>query len=139
MRATKEIQAKLHHDDETDNTSGNASLMDIVDARLSRRNLMRVSLGTAGSAVLGALPLAACGGGGGGSVPRTPIALATGFAAVARSTSDAVTVPAGYTATVLYAMGDPLSSATPDFRNDGTDTGFDNRAGDSATRSTTAA
>ena len=139
MRAPKEIQATPHHDEEDHNTSGNASLMDIVDARLSRRNLMRVSLGTAGSAVLGALPLAACGGGGSSAPLRNPIALAAGFSAVARNTNDVVTVPAGYTATVLYAMGDPLSSATPDFRNDGTDTGFDNRAGDSATRSTTAA
>ena len=44
--------------------------------------------------------------------------------------ADTVVVPAGYTATVLYALGDPLTAATPDFRNDGTDTDFDNRAGD---------
>jgi secreted PhoX family phosphatase len=75
--------------------------------------------------VLGALPLAGCGG---GSDSDAPITL--GFNAVPKNLNDAVTVPAGYTATVLYALGDPLSAATPDFRNDGTDTGFDMRAGD---------
>src|SRR6185295_12237001 len=44
--------------------------------------------------------------------------------------ADAVAVPAGYTASVLYALGDPLTAATPAFKNDGTDTDFENRAGD---------
>jgi secreted PhoX family phosphatase len=39
-------------------------------------------------------------------------------------------VPAGYTATVIYALGDPLTAATPAFKNDGSDTDYDNRAGD---------
>ena len=37
--------------------------MDVLDARLTRRNALRVSMGTAGAAVLGSLPLAGCGGG----------------------------------------------------------------------------
>jgi secreted PhoX family phosphatase len=52
------------------------------------------------------------------------------FNAVAKSTADVVTVPAGYSASVLFALGDPLNAATPAYRNDGTDTDFDNRAGD---------
>ena len=109
-------------DSEDCNTSSNPSLMDILDARLSRRNVLRVGLGTAGAAVLGTLP--ACGG----SDDNAPITLE--FNAVAKSLADALVVPAGYTATVMYAMGDPLTAATPDFKNDGTDTGFENRAGD---------
>jgi secreted PhoX family phosphatase len=38
--------------------------------------------------------------------------------------------PPGYSASVLYALGDPLDAATPAYRNDGTDTDFDRRAGD---------
>lgn len=53
-----------------------------------------------------------------------------GFNAVAKSLADAVIVPAGYTASVLYALGDPLSAATGAYKNDGTDTGFEDRAGD---------
>ena len=52
------------------------------------------------------------------------------FTAVAKSLDDVVTVPAGYTATVLYRLGDPINAATPAFVNDGSDTGFSSRAGD---------
>lgn len=114
------------HDEENSNTSGNPSLMDIVDARLSRRDVLKAGAGTAAAAVFGAL--AGCGGGGDDTPAAAPISL--GFDAVAKSTADAVAVPAGYTATVLYALGDPLSAATPAYANDGSDTGFADRAGD---------
>jgi secreted PhoX family phosphatase len=35
-----------------------------------------------------------------------------------------------YGASIIYALGDPLTAATPEFKNDGTDTDYDNRAGD---------
>jgi secreted PhoX family phosphatase len=41
-----------------------------------------------------------------------------------------VTVPAGYTANVLYALGDPLTATATAFKNDGSDADFENRAGD---------
>ena len=47
-----------------------------------------------------------------------------------KSLADVVSVPAGYTATALYALGDSLRAATPAYKNDGSDTDFDNRAGD---------
>lgn len=53
-----------------------------------------------------------------------------GFAAVAKSRADIVSVPAGYTASILYRLGDPIAAATPAYRNDGSDTDFANRAGD---------
>ncbi|MGB0562503.1 MAG: PhoX family protein [Spirulinaceae cyanobacterium] len=52
------------------------------------------------------------------------------FGTVIKNTADQVTVPAGYTATVLMATGDPLSNQVPAYQNDGTDTGFAFRAGD---------
>jgi len=124
------------HDDENFNNSSNPSFNDVLDARLTRRNALRVSVGTAGAAVLGSFPLASCGGGSDAlaAAPAQAPAAATGiglsFPAIAKSTADTVAVPAGYTATVLYALGDPLTAVTPDFMNDGTDTDFDNRAGD---------
>ncbi|WP_422624248.1 hypothetical protein [Rhodoferax sp.] len=36
-------------------------------------------------------------------------------------------VPAGYTASVLYALGDPLTGTTPAYKNDGSDTDHENR------------
>jgi uncharacterized protein len=52
------------------------------------------------------------------------------FNAVAKNRNDVVTVPTGYTLTVLGRTGDPLTAATPAYRNDGTDNDFANRFGD---------
>lgn len=53
-----------------------------------------------------------------------------GFTAVPKGKDDIVTVPAGYTATVLYRLGDPLAAGVAAYANDGSDTGFAQRAGD---------
>lgn len=114
--------------DEDSNTSANPSFDTILQARLSRRGLLRAGVGTAGTVVLGSTGLAACGGG--DDPVAAPAATLLGFAPVAKSLADTVVVPAGYTASVIYALGDPLTAGTPAYRNDGTDTGFENRAGD---------
>ena len=116
------------HDDEDLNTSANASFNQVLDARLSRRSLLRGGVGTAATAVLGSWGLSACGGG--NDSPASTTIEKLGFTAVAKNTLDAVTVPTGYTASVLIALGDPLTASTPAYKNDGTDTGFDNRSGD---------
>lgn len=124
--------------DENSNTSDNAHFATVLDARLSRRNILRGSVGTAATALFGSISLAACGGGDDtpAPVPAPPPAADTGpmsklgFQAVAKSTADTVTLASGYTATVVYALGDPLTADTAAFKNDGTDTDFDRRAGD---------
>ena len=62
--------------------------------------------------------------------PPKPLAL--GFPAVPKSLADAVVLPAGYVATVLYRLGDPIAVGVGAAANDGTDTGasFAQRAGD---------
>lgn len=117
-------------DDQVNNHSPNPSFDAVLNARLSRRGVLRAGLGSAATALFGGLSLSACGGGGGDDGDQPPAETLLGFTAVAKSTADTVTVPAGYTATVLYALGDPLTADTPAFRNDGTDTGYDRRAGD---------
>ncbi|MDR6786868.1 secreted PhoX family phosphatase [Sphingomonas sp. BE138] len=52
------------------------------------------------------------------------------FTAVAKNKNDLVTVPANYTVTVLYRLGDPLASGVAAYANNGTDTNFAQRAGD---------
>ncbi len=130
------------HDNEDCNTSSNPSLNDIIDARLSRRGVFKAGFGTAGAAVLGSLSLSACGGGSDPAsvaavvtppttITPTPVANATlGFTAIPKSIADTVTIAAGYTASIIYALGDPLTASTPAFKNDGTDTDYDNRSGD---------
>ncbi len=58
----------------------------------------------------------------------TPAVL--GFTPVAKSLADVVSVPAGYTASVLYRLGDPIAAGVAAYANDGTDSNFAQRAGD---------
>ena len=129
----------LHHDavppidfnDERSNTSDNPSFDDVLSAHLSRRSVLRGGAGSATAMLLGgtsALALSACGGG--DEVVAAPAPKLLGFGAVPKSLADVVSVPSGYNVQVLYALGDPLRAATPAYKNDGTDTDFDNRAGD---------
>ena len=123
----------IDFNDENSNTSPNPTFDSVLQARLSRRGLLRGSVGTVGTSLLGGLALAGCGGGDDSpAVTPAPVPTETllGFTAVAKSMMDVVTVPAGYTASVLYALGDPLTAATPAYKNDGTDADFENRAGD---------
>jgi secreted PhoX family phosphatase len=53
-----------------------------------------------------------------------------GFASIAKNRNDVVTVPAGYSVTVLTRLGDPIAAGVPAYKNDGTDTDFANRVGD---------
>ncbi len=55
---------------------------------------------------------------------------ALGFTAVAKNQLDVVTVPTGYTVTVLYRTGDPNAAGVGAYANDGTDVSFAQRAGD---------
>ena len=122
---------KIDFNDENSNTSSNPSFDSVLQARLSRRGLLRGGVGGVGTVVLGGVGLTACGGGDDAvAAPAAPEATLLGFSAVSKSLSDAVVLPAGYTASVIYALGDPLTASTPAYKNDGTDTDFDNRAGD---------
>ena len=62
------------------------------------------------------------------TVTVSPAAL--GFTAVAKNQLDVVTIPAGYTATVLYRTGDPLAANVAASANNGTDTNYAQRGGD---------
>ncbi|NTV97073.1 MAG: PhoX family phosphatase [Thiobacillus sp.] len=115
-------------DDVSRNTSGNLDFDAILRARMSRRTLLKGSFAAATSSLFG-IGLAGCndsGGGGGAAV------LALGFLAVAKHTDDVLTVPDGYTATVLYRLGDPVDGSVADYANDGSDSADSHahRAGD---------
>jgi len=116
----------MSHHDEIQNFSNNEHFHDVL-ARgtrtpLTRRNLIR---GGVGLAALSSIPfLSACGGGDSASpaVPGAPGATALGFEAVGKNLLDNVTLPAGYTYTVLHATGDRLVSSIPEYSNAGTET-----------------
>ncbi|MFM9924034.1 PhoX family phosphatase [Variovorax sp. H27-G14] len=134
-------------DDIGTNPTSNPSFTDLIASRLSRRRLFGLGVGTAGTALL-----QACGGGGDGgaafpilpaapapapvppapSPAPAPAPLKLNFGAVAKSLDDVVSVPVGYTASVLYRLGDPIASGVAAYKNDGSDEAatYDRRAGD---------
>ncbi len=134
--STKTIRpaGAIDPDDIGHNESANPSFDSILQTRLSRRNLLKGSVGLAATSFIGA-GLAACGSSGSSAESATlPVATTPtlSFNAVAKSVADALSVPAGYTATVLYRLGDPIDAGAGAFANDGSDAAasFEHRAGD---------
>lgn len=127
-------------DDIDSNNSSNEQFSSILDARLSRRTMLRGGLASAATALFGSVALTACGSDNDAPVTSTPPPPVSteppptdrllAFTAVGKTLADRVSVPAGYTAKVLYALGDPLAASTPAYKNDGTDGDWENRAGD---------
>ncbi|MGN6827408.1 PhoX family protein [Paucibacter sp. M5-1] len=117
--------------DEIDhNNSANESFQSVLQARLARRSILRGAIGSAATAVFGGITLSACGGGDDDEpAPLKPLEK-LGFTAVAKSLADQVVVPAGYSASIIYALGDPLTATATAYKNDGSDADFENRAGD---------
>ncbi len=119
------------------NRSSNPEMRAII----ARRNVLKGGAGLAALSFLGGL--AGCNGDGvgdptpnlappaaGGVAPARATTLS--FNPVAKSVADAIRLPAGYYATVLYRLGDPIAAGVPAFRNDGTDSAasYAQRAGD---------
>jgi secreted PhoX family phosphatase len=131
MSKTIKACADAEHDDL--NTSRNESFEHVLRGFLSRRDVLRGGAGSAAALLLGG-GLVACGGGDDAPLAPGPSAqvLRLNFDPIAKSIADALTVPAGYTATVLYALGDPMQSGVAAYSNNGTDSGasFAQRAGD---------
>jgi secreted PhoX family phosphatase len=105
-----------YSDQKTINPSANPTFAGILEARLSRRGLLK---GATALAVLNALPFALS-----GCATGLKREGAIGFKGVPVSTADAVVVPEGYSASVLYAWGDPIGhpSGSPAFKQDATNT-----------------
>ncbi len=132
MNAPRDSFAQSFHEEDS-NRSANPEFDSVLQARLSRRGLLRAGFGSAGAALLGALPLVGCGGSDddttAAATPEQPLTK-LGFSAVNKSLADAVVVPAGYTAKVVYALGDPLTAGLAAYGNLGNDSDYENRAGD---------
>jgi uncharacterized protein len=136
------VVARMDFNNENSNSSVNPTFDSVLQARLDRRSVLRGSVGSMATALLGGVALAACGGSDSAAAPTPapapapvtspPIATEKllGFNAVAKSLADAVTVPVGYSVSVLYALGDPITASAGDYKNDGTDADFEVRAGD---------
>jgi secreted PhoX family phosphatase len=118
---------------EDTNTSNNPSLADVIQAGMSRRQVLGGTAGAAALTMLGGLKTAPAAASEARATHffhnRRP---RLGFAPVAKSLADEVVLPARYSHDVLYALGDPIAPGVLDYRNDGTDDpeSFALRAGD---------
>lgn len=97
----------------TINTSANPGFSEILEARISRRQMLK---GAVALALAGGLPLQ-LGGCATGGLRRDG---RLGFKGITVSTADTVRVPQGYSTSVLYRWGDPVGSAAgmPAFKPD---------------------
>ncbi len=138
MNARVDINTDFVDPDDLDNNpSANPRFQDVLGKGLQRRGLLRGGVAGAMSAMFAPLALTACGGGDDDVVisppappPAAPAPTILGFSAVAKTRADTSTVPAGYTAGVIIACGDPLAAGVPAYKNDGTDTNYAQRSGD---------
>lgn len=108
------------------------TIMDVLGERVSRRSVLKGSVGVASASLLPGFLLVGCdnndNGSTSGSVSGRPGGL--NFSAVPKNTTNNVSLPAGYSARVLYAKGDPINNSVAAYQNNGTDVDFDQRAGD---------
>ncbi|MCO7568228.1 PhoX family phosphatase [Pseudomonas sp. S 311-6] len=113
------------------NLSDNPPMASVMDAYLSRRSVMRGSLGAA-IAMIAGTGLAGCLDGIAAArqdAPRPakpqPSKLKLGFESIAGSRTDACVVAAGYSAYVLAPWGTPLNSKASPWKADGSNTALD--------------
>ncbi|MDZ5603485.1 PhoX family phosphatase [Pseudomonas sp. RP23018S] len=120
------------------NLSGNLPMAQVMEARLSRRTMLRGSLGAAiamiaGVGLGGALPALASvpssagpspAPGGSPSNARSP-SVSLGFESIPGSRTDGCTVAAGYSAYVLAPWGTPLNGTAKPWQADGSNSASD--------------
>jgi uncharacterized protein len=129
-KSSHSSNAVVDFNDDNSNNSANPTFDSIFNARMSRRNMLRGGLGVAATVAIPTFGLAGCGSDSEPVLPPVAAEKLLGFTPVAKSLADVVSVPVGYSVSVLYALGDPLFATTTAFKNDGTDADFDNRGGD---------
>lgn len=114
---------------DTTASHSNLDFSRILDARLSRRSLLKGSLATAAASYVGASSLLLTPSGDAQAAMRK---LKLNFTAVPKGLDDTVRLPRGYSYSVLLATGDPIATDLPAYANDGSDdaASFARRAGD---------
>lgn len=125
-----------HEEQELDNnTSNNIHFRDILEQRISRRSLITKTASGAAALAM-ASSLTGCNDDDNSSTTTPPTTIKKPekltFKPVAKNLNDIVTVPEGYEANVLYAMGDSINPAYAEWDDNNVPTGlsFQFRSGD---------
>ncbi|OEE60591.1 PhoX family protein [Vibrio splendidus] len=110
------------------NKSKNKPFDEVLDANLSRRNVLKGGLGISAMTAFGAFGLSGCNS----SSPNTSVGNGSGvsnavlnFDSIPGSLTDAVSVPQGYVAQVLVPWGTPLNAQGSSWKDDGSNTSTD--------------
>lgn len=124
-----------HENQELDNnTSNNTHFRDILEQRISRRSLITKTASGAAALALASSLVGCNDDDDNNSTQTTTVKKPEKFTfnPVAKNLNDIVTVPAGYEANVLYALGDPLTQTIPDWDDNNVPSGvsFTARSGD---------
>lgn len=124
-----------HENQELDNnTSNNTHFRDILEQRISRRSLITKTASGAAALALASSLVGCNDDDDNNSTPTTTVKKPEKFTfnPVAKNLNDIVTVPTGYEANVLYALGDPLTQTIPDWDDNNVPSGvsFTARSGD---------
>lgn len=106
-------------DDIVKNISGNVCLNDLIEERVSRRTVIKGGFALAASSFMG-ISLTGCSSNNDATTPATQtVTPKLTFSAVAKTTEkNALSIPTGYTAKVIYKLGDPIDGNTPNYKND---------------------
>ena len=111
------------------NQSSNEPFSSILEKTISRRDVLKSGAAMTALSMLGSFTLSGCGGGSDdeNSTDGDDLSqrITLGFDSIPGSRTDAITVAAGYSAQVLAPWGTPLNSLADDWKDDGTNTAFD--------------
>ncbi|MGQ0801937.1 MAG: PhoX family protein [Pseudomarimonas sp.] len=124
-------------DNEDSNRSNNRYFSDVLAVNLSRRGVLAGGIGLAAACALGVRPALASGLSDSvvakdllvnphfSKAEIKSILARPGFAAVAVNRSNQITVPAGYSARVMFAWGEPIAADGPVYLDGGLNSGAD--------------
>jgi secreted PhoX family phosphatase len=109
------MSSYIRDDDGVSNQSANDHLHDLIEREIvrnpNRRSMLKSGAALGLFGIFGSA-LTACGGG------SDPSPGNIGFKAVAANSGDAIVVPEGYTADVIFRWGDPINASAPAFMGD---------------------
>ncbi|WP_062263886.1 PhoX family protein [Endozoicomonas arenosclerae] len=108
------------------NSSDNKPISAVLEKELSRRGVLKRGGALAAFTALASFGLTGCNDDNSDDVTPPPSSgLSLGFDSIPGSKTDAVSVPAGYTAQVLAPWGTPLNNDAADWKDDGSNTSED--------------
>ena len=117
--------SKATHNPTRFNHSDNTPFSEVLQKEITRRSLLKRGAGLAALSMMGGFGLTACSDDDDDNTSAQNITTRLGFESIPGSLTDAVVVPAGYSAQVLAPWGTPLNSNANAWMEDGSNSAND--------------